>query len=274
MKTGRLSVATGRLALVLGLALASPAFALDQGDAAWDALLKKHVSWAPGGHASTVSYTGFQQDRGALKAYLDTLSAVSRQEFDGWSKPQRLAFLINAYNAFTVELILTRYPDLKSIRDLGSLIRSPWKKQFFALLGGPRSLDDIEHGMIRAKGAYDDPRIHMGVNCASIGCPALRPEAYVAERLDAQLDDQVLRFLSDPARNRYNAERRMLEVSKIFDWYRGDFEQGYRGIDSVEAFLAAYAAQLAQRPEDQQAIRAKKVKIAYLEYDWTLNDRR
>ena len=81
------------------------------------------------------SYTGFQQDRGALKAYLDALSAVSRQEFDGWSKPQRLAFLINAYNAFTVELILTRYPDLKSIRDLGSLIRSPWKKQFFTLLG-------------------------------------------------------------------------------------------------------------------------------------------
>jgi hypothetical protein len=209
-----------------------------------------------------------------LKTYLDGLSAVSRQEFDGWGKAQRLAFLINSYNGYTVELILTRYPDLKSIRDLGSFVRSPWKKQFFTLLGEPRSLDDVEHGIIRAKGAYDDPRIHMAVNCASIGCPALRPEAYVGERLDAQLDDQVLRFLSDRTRNRYSPERNALEVSKIFDWYEGDFEQGHRGIDSPAAFFAAHAAQLADRPEDQRAIRAKTVKIRYLEYDWALNDRR
>jgi len=267
-------MAVSGLALVLGLAATVPALAIDQSHAAWDALLKKHVSWGPGGHASTVSYAGFKQDRDALKAYLDGLSAVGRQEFDGWSKPQRLAFLINAYNGFTVELILTRWPDLKSIRDLGSFLRSPWKKQFFTLLGEPRSLDDIEHGMIRAKGAYDDPRIHMAVNCASIGCPALRPEAYVGERLDAQLDDQVLRFLSDRTRNRYNPERGVLEVSKIFDWYEDDFEQGYRGIDSPATFFAAYAAQLADRPADQQAIRAKAVKIRYLEYDWALNDRR
>lgn len=274
MRTGSFGTAIPGLAMVLGLVFAAPAIAFDQSHAAWDTLLKKHVTWGPGGHATTVSYTGFKQDRSALTGYLDGLSAVTRQELDGWSKPQRLAFLINAYNAFTVELILTRWPDLKSIRDLGSLIRSPWKKQFFTLLGEPRSLDDVEHGMIRAKGAYDDPRIHMAVNCASIGCPALRPEAYVGERLDAQLDDQVLRFLSDRTRNRYSPERNALEVSKIFDWYGSDFEQGYRGIDSPAAFFATYAAQLADRPADQQAIRAKTVKIRYLEYDWALNSRR
>jgi len=263
-----------RFVLALSLLVSVPALAFDHSHAAWDVLLKEHVAWLPGGHASQVSYAGFQQDRAALKAYLDSLSAVSRKELAGWGRNQRLAFLINAYNAFTVELILTRYPDLKSIQDLGSLIRPPWKKKFFTLLHEPRHLDEIEHDMIRAKGAYDDPRIHMAVNCASIGCPALRPEAFVAERLDSQLDDQVLRFLSDRTRNRYNPERRVLEVSKIFDWYEGDFEQGYRGIDSPETFFARYAVQLAERPEDQQPIRAKSVKIRYLEYDWALNDRR
>jgi hypothetical protein len=152
MQTGW-TAATLRLALMLGLASALPALAFDQSHAAWTALLEKHVRWEPGGHASSVDYAGFQQDRPAFKRYLDGLSVVSRQEFDAWSKPQRLAFLINAYNGYTVELILTRYPDVKSIRDLGSLLRSPWKKPFFTLLGQPRSLDDVEHGMIRAKGA-------------------------------------------------------------------------------------------------------------------------
>jgi hypothetical protein len=274
MTIERCTTGIRRLLLALALTMTAPAFAFDHSHAAWDALLKEHVAWLPGGHASQVSYSGFQQDRVALKAYLGSLSAVGKKEFDGWSRNQKLAFLINAYNAFTVELILTRYPDLESIRDLGSLIRSPWKTKFFTLLGEPRHLDEIEHGMIRAKGVYDDPRIHMAVNCAAIGCPALRPEAYVSERLDSQLDDQVLRFMSDRTRNRYDPQRKALQVSKIFDWYEGDFEQGHRGIDSPESFFAGYAVQLADRPEDQQAIREKSVKIRYLEYDWALNDRR
>ena len=99
---------------------------------------------------------------------------LARTIFPRGRKPAVWHF--NAYNAYTVELVLTRSPDLKSIRDLGSVFSSPWKKRFFTLLGQPRSLDDIEHGMIRAKGAYDDPRIHMAVNSASIGCPALRDD--------------------------------------------------------------------------------------------------
>jgi hypothetical protein len=261
-----------RLLLAFLVAVSTPAWAFDRDHAQWDALLKKHVAWQDSGRASKVDYAGFQRDRAALQSYLSELSAASRPEFDGWSKSEQLAFLINAYNAFTIELILARYPDLKSIWDLGSLLNPPWKRRFFTLLDERRHLDDIEHGMIRARGAYDDPRIHMAVNCASIGCPALRPEAYVGQRLDAQLDDQVLRFLSDRTRNRYDTERRALEVSKIFSWYAQDFERGYRGIESREGFFATHAAALTDDPLQQEAIRSRKVKIRYLEYDWGLND--
>lgn len=113
-----------------------------------------------------------------------------------------MAFLINAYNAATVALILTRYPELDSIKELGSLLRSPWKRRFVDLLGARRSLDDIEHELLREAPDFAEPRIHFAVNCASLGCPALRPEAYEAERLEAQLADQTRRFLRDRSRNR------------------------------------------------------------------------
>jgi hypothetical protein len=163
----------------------------DHRHGAWDALLRQHVVLSPGGNASTLRYAALRAGRSALEAYLDTLSAVSAATYAAWSRPQQLAFLINAYNAFTVDLILARYPDLESIKDLGSFLQSPWKKKFFQLLGQARSLDEVEHGMIRAPGAFDDPRIHVAVVCASIGCPMLRNEAYTAERLDAQLDDAL-----------------------------------------------------------------------------------
>ena len=248
----------------------SPGF--DHSHAVWTALLRKHVRLVRGGQATQVAYAGFKADRAALKAYLDSLSAVSAAAFAGWTKAERQAFLTNAYNGFTVELILTRYPDLKSIKDLGSLLSSPWKPKWIALLGNQVSLDDIEHAMLRKRGEYDDPRVHFAVNCASIGCPALREEAFVAARLDAQMDEQTLRFMSDRARNRYNAQRGRLEVSKIFDWYGEDFRLGHRGIGSLQSFAARYADQLADASTDRERIRAGGVDIAFTDYDWALND--
>ena len=93
--------------------------------------------------------------------------------------------------------------------------------------------------MLRAPGVFDDPRIHFAVICASIGCPMLREEAFVADRLEAQLDEQARRFLSDRTRNRFDAPRGRLEVSKIFDWYGEDFRQGHQGIASVPASARA-----------------------------------
>lgn len=248
----------------------SPGF--DHGHASWTTLLRQHVRLVRSGQATQVAYAGFKADRAALKAYLDSLSAVTRAAFAGWPRAERQAFLINAYNAFTVELILTRYPDLKSIKDLGSLLSSPWKPKWITLLGNQVSLDDIEHAMLRKRGDYDDPRVHFAVNCASIGCPALREEAFVAARLDAQMDEQTVRFMSDRTRNRWNPQRGRLELSKIFDWYGEDFRLGHRGIGSLQTFASRYADQLADAHADRERIRAGGVDIAYTDYDWALND--
>ena len=204
------------VALVLSLTAAT-AFAFDHSHPAWAALLKKHVLLVQGGNAAQLRYAGVRAERKPFTAYLESLSAVSESDYRSWTKAQQLAFLINAYNAFTVELILGKYPDLVSIKDLGSVFQSPWKREFFTLLGRNRSLDDIEHGMIRASGAFDEPRIHVALVCASIGCPMLRNEAYTAERLETQLEDGMRRFFSDRTRNRYDAASHSLRVSKLFD---------------------------------------------------------
>jgi hypothetical protein len=133
-------------------------------------LLKKHVSWNQAKTASTVNYKGISIDRKALRTYLDSVSAVTKPEF----------------------------------KDIGSLFKSPWKKNFFTLFGKKTNIDEIEHGLIRQKGVYDDPRIHLAIVCASIGCPALRNEAYTTDKIDGQLDDNIKSFLSDRTRNRYN----------------------------------------------------------------------
>ncbi|KPK06525.1 MAG: hypothetical protein AMJ64_08975 [Betaproteobacteria bacterium SG8_39] len=265
--------------LLAGCAATASAQGFDHSHTAWSMLLKKHVVLISGGKASQFDYAGMAKDRPALKAYLQTLSGVPEAEFKGWSKPQRMAFLINAYNAFTVEKILTRYPDIGSIWDFGKIFGNPFKDDFFTLFGRAFTLDAIEHETLRKPGAYDEPRVHFAVNCASIGCPMLREEAYAAARLDAQLEEQTVRFLSDRSRNRYDAAQNRLEVSKIFDWFKADWQSGYRGFDgktppitSREAYFARYAERLADTPEARARIVAGTPSITFLEYDWSLND--
>jgi Protein of unknown function, DUF547 len=261
-------------ALAAAFSLPAQAQSFDHNHGAWTSLLKKHVVLLDGGKASQLRYAGMQADHAALKAYLAQLSAVSASTFDSYTKPQQMAFLINAYNAYTVELILTKYPKLDSIRDLGSLVTKPWGIKNIPLLGTTMTLDNIEHDTLRAKGRFDDPRIHFAVNCASIGCPMLREEAFVPERLEAQLEEQALRFMSDRSRNRFNAASGKLEVSKIFDWYGGDFKLGHKGITSFPAFAAKYAVQLTDVPADRERIKAKDFSVSFLDYDWKLNDAR
>jgi len=256
------------LLLLAALLLCGSAWAqFDHGHAGWDALLKKHVRWLPDQKQSRVDYDGFRADRAALKTVLDGMSAVSAAEFERWSREQQMAFLVNAYNAFTVELILTRWPELKSIKELGSLLQSPWKKKFFVLLGEQRHLDWIEHEQLRPR--YRDPRVHAAVNCASIGCPALRNEAFSAAKLEAQFDDGMQRFMSDRTRNRVAGGK--LEVSMIFKWFREDFEQGWQGLHKLEDVFARYAAQLSDKPDEQQKLRERALSPGFLDYDWSLN---
>lgn len=264
-----IAVLAGTLFMTLALPFASMARAqgFDHSYKAWDALLRKHVVLLPGGNASQVRYAEFAKDRAALQAYLATVSKLPEAEFNGWTKPQRMAFLINAYNGFTIEKILTRYPDLKSIRDFGTVFGNPWKDTFFKLFGHESYLDQIEHEMLRKPGAYNEPRVHYAVNCASIGCPMLRNEAYTADKLDRQLEEQAVHFLSDRSRNRFNPADGRLEVSKIYDWFKEDF--GAR-----EQYFARYAKYLADTPEQRKLVTEGRASVSFLDYDWTLNDAR
>ena len=246
-----------RFALAIAIFLiATRVAAFDHGHKPWDGLLKKHVVLIEGGNASQLSYRGIGQERAALKDYLQELSRVSEAQFNGWTAAEQFAFLVNAYNAYTVEKILTRYPDIRSIWDFGKFFGNPFRDEFFTLLGRSMSLDGIEHGILRKR--YRDPRVHYAVNCASVGCPMLREEAYVAARLDAQLEEQARRFLSDSTRNRFRDGR--LEVSKIFDWYQEDFEPR-------EQYFARYAGVLGMP-------RGASPRLVFLDYDWSLNDSR
>ena len=221
----------------------------------WDGLLQKHVVVIEGGKASQVRYAGMAQDRAALKKYLASLSALPEAQLKSWPQAEQMAFLINAYNAFTVEKVLTRYPDIRSIWDFGKLFGNPFRDEFFELFGRRYSLDAVEHETLRKN--YREPRIHFAVSCASVGCPMLREEAYVAARLEAQLEEQAVRFLSDRTRKRYRDGR--LEVSKIFDWFKEDFEPR-------ERYFARYAALLGYG--------GGEVPLSFLDYDWALNDYR
>ena len=272
-------IAVSLVLLAAVFASHSPAQGFDHSHAAWDALLKKNVVLLQGGIASQMRYAGMAKDRAALKAYLDTLSKVGEADFKGWSKAQQMAFLINAYNAFMVEKVLTRYPNIKSVWDFGKLFGNPFKDDFFSLFGRKFSLDAIEHETLRKPGAYDEPRVHYAVNCASVGCPMLREEAYAADRLERQLDEQTVRFLSDRSRNRYSAGNARLEVSEIFRWFKEDWSSGYRGYDgkstpitSSEQFFARHAGLLTDHPEHQKIVAEGKASIAHLDYDWSLND--
>lgn len=251
----------------------------------FSALLSEHVKTIDNGASTQVDYHGFKQDRERLTQYLNSLAKVEKSTFDGWSKADQLAFLINAYNAYTVELIFTEFPDIDSIRDLGSFFSSPWKKEIAPLLGKTRTLDEIEHELIRGQNktteGYNEPRIHFAVNCASIGCPALREEAYVGARLDSQLDAQTKRFLADTSRNRMDGNT--LKLSKIFDWYSEDFEkntnrksESWQGIKNVNTenlsqFLLLYKDALNLSSQQVSVLEQDNAELEFLDYNWALN---
>ena len=254
--------------LIACLAFTNSAAAFDHGD--WTQLLQRFVSPTDDATSTTIDYAGIQARQAELQAYLDQLSAVQAETFSGWPEAERLAFLINAYNAWTVALILREYPDIDSIRDIGGWFGSPWKQSIALLLDEKRTLDEIEHEMIRGSGKFDEPRIHFAVNCASIGCPALRSEAYVAGKLEKQLEEQTRDFLADRSRNGWRDDE--LHVSPIFKWYKEDFEVGWRGTDSLPEFLARYAGALDLSAKQKAALLRGDVIIRFTDYDWRLND--
>lgn len=235
--------------------LFATAHAFDHAHAAFDAVLKTQVRDA------AVNYTALKSAPGPLDAYLDQLAAVPEAEFNGWTEPERLAFLINLYNAATLKLIAENYP-VKSIKSIGWVPGSAWKQEGVRLFGKKISLDEVEHGIIRKK--YKEARVHFALVCAARGCPQLRAEAFVAARLDAQLQDQGMIFLGDGGKNRADVATRTLYLSEIFKWFAGDFEAAS---GSVQKFVAPFFPEPARA-----ALATGDFKIAYTDYDWSLND--
>lgn len=265
----RLSRFTGFF-IGLGLLGLAGSAAAEFDHSAWDELLKDHVVEFARGSKTAVDYGAMGKNREQLQSYLSDLAEPGRDEFDTWGRDSQLAFLINAYNAWTVELILGYYPDIDSIRDIGFLPGAAWRRGIVSLFGRQVSLDELEHEMIRQWPQFREPRIHFAVNCAAIGCPALRAEAYTGARLDEQLQDSTWRFLADRDRNWLQGDS--LYVSRIFDWYEDDFQQGWQGINSVQDFLIRFADALALQESDIKALQAGDIRIRYSRYDWGLND--
>ncbi|TMN71013.1 DUF547 domain-containing protein [Pseudoalteromonas sp. S1727] len=258
------------LMMLLLFCLAFSTQANDELHQPWQQLLNEHVKPINHGASTVVDYAAIKQQHSELKSYLASLSAITATQFASWNNLKQLAFLINAYNAWTVELILTEYPQVKSIKDLGSFFSSPWSKEFVSLLGETRSLDNIEHTLIRGNNKYREPRIHFAVNCASIGCPALREEAYTGAKLDAQLEQQTTRFLADTTRN--YAKDNTLYLSSIFKWYQTDFATDFRGAQSLSAFTLLYSDALNLTPSQHAKLESNTMKIKFLDYNWALND--
>jgi len=217
----------------------------------WDKLVKKYVN-----ASGMVNYKGFKNDKSDLDAYLKTLSSNAPQT--NWSENDKKAFWINAYNAFTVSLIVQKYP-VKSIKDIAGKIykvNTPWDIKFITIGGKKYDLNNIEHGILRKQ--FNDPRIHFALVCAAMSCPRLRNEAYTGADLDKQLEDDGRDFLNDKSKNRISAEK--AELSKYFSWYKGDFtEKG-----TLHDFINKYSSTKMNA----------KTKVEHIEYNWKLNEQK
>ncbi len=220
----------------------------------WTTLLKKHVN-----NDGFVDYKGFIKDSLALNKYLEKLS--SNAPANSWSKDEKFAYWINAYNAFTVKLIVSNYP-VKSIKELGAnnpiiFVNTAWDKKFFSIDGKKMTLNTIEFKILKKQ--FSDPRRHFAINCASYSCPKLLNEAYEAKTLDAQLTAQAKAFLADTEKNKMSATNPKL--SSIFKWYSGDFETaGKSKIEFINQFTSTKIN--------------SNAKIEYLDYSWNLNEQK
>ncbi|WP_404399671.1 DUF547 domain-containing protein [Idiomarina seosinensis] len=251
--------------LMVGISQSSRADDFDHSHAQLTAVLAEHVEVSDDNLSSRVNYHSLAQQPGNLKSYLASLSGVSASQYQQWAAPQQLAFLINAYNAFTLELIIDNYDkfrsgDAESIRDLGGLFSGPWEKSFFSLLGERRTLDWLEHEKIRVD--FDEPRIHAALVCAAISCPKLRAKAFAGPQLEAQLEDQMVTFLSDEEKN--GIDQQGIYLSKIFSWYRDDF-------GNLKSYLGNYAKALADSPQQRERVKQQRADIRFVDYNWRLN---
>lgn len=211
----------------------------------WNALLSKHLN-AKG----WIDYKGMQKDEAKLDAYL---SYLAKTDVSKKSADYQKAFWMNAYNAYTVKLILDHYP-LKSIMDIKKKGKGPWDISFARVGGETYTLNAIEHKILRP--TFKDPRIHAGINCASFSCPKILNQAFTEKNVDVLLDKAFTEFVNDPLRNKISASK--AEVSQLFDWFKDDFKTE----GSVKNYINKFS----------KVKISKTTNLSYLKYNWSLND--
>lgn len=217
----------------------------------WAELLKKHVT------ENQVDYDGFKQDEGELDQYLAILSSTDPTTL---SRNHQFAFYINAYNAFTIKLVLTRYPGINSIKEISSFFSNPWSKKFIPLNGFTVNLDHIEHDILRPR--FKDARVHFAINCAARSCPPLLNVPYEGRTLETQLEERTKQFINTPANTFLKGDT--LFVSRIFKWFADDFSGSPLG------FIRQHARR-GLKEELEKAAKNGDITLQYLHYDWTLN---
>lgn len=229
-----------------------------------------------------VAYESLKSNRQALDQYNSSLAGLDPQTYEGWSNDRKIAFWINVYNALTLKTIINHYPIesggfISGLRFPDNSIRQipgVWEEITHPVMGKSMTLDQIEHEVLRKD--FEEPRIHMALVCAAMGCPPLRGEPYTGERLDPQLEDQTRQFLNNPAKFRIDREGDAVYLSSIFDWFGSDFETKYQTQDfqhapsDVRPVLEFVARHLNERDEDY--LRNENYRIEFLDYDWSLNE--
>lgn len=208
----------------------------------WNVFLKKYVT--TDGH---VNYKSIKENKTDLESFIYVLS--KSHPTASWTENEQKAYWINAYNAFTIKLIIDNYP-LKSIKD----IFLPWEKKFIKIETKNYSLGNIEHNILRKE--FNDPRIHFAINCASYSCPKLLNHAYLPETLDKQLNAAAINFVNDVTKNKISPDQ--VELSSIFNWFTGDFTKKGSLIDFINQYSKIKIN--------------KSAEISYLTYNWNLNE--
>lgn len=279
MKQWFILLSTGILTIAVTIFATTHGWASDKGSFSYDtygAVLMKYVD-----DKGLVDYKALKANRGPLDTFAESIATLDPKTYDSWSDKEKIAFLINAYNALTLVAIIDNYPiqasffrsfafPENSIRQIAGV----WDELQFGFLGGKETLDGIEHEILRKK--FNEPRIHMALVCAAKGCPVLRNEPFVADRLDEQLDDQSKRFMNNPKQFKIDRSSGTVYLSSIFKWFGEDFVKTY-GTDkkftefdptvrAVLNFASKYVS-----PEDREALKSAK-DIEYLDYDWSLNE--
>jgi len=217
-----------------------------------------------------VDYQGIQKSTELFNQALDQFQNVRDSDYKNWTRNEQEAFWINAYNITVVKTIIEHYPLQKALTWKAILypsnsiqqIPNVWNRPALEVFGEKVSLNHIEHEILRKE--FQEPRIHFALVCASLGCPVLRSEPYLADKLDLQLNDQISAFLADPKKFRYNPDADTLYLSPIFKWFKKDFEQ----VGGITSFLNVHL------PGDVGKSISGKTKIKWLDYDWSLNERK